>query len=580
MVTFCRYKLIYVAFLCYNDTKYCFEMVGMVITHNILGMNAQRQFNIVGRKKAKSTEKLSSGFKINRAADDAAGLTISEKMRSQIRGLTQGVYNTQDGVSMCQVADGALEEVDDMLHRLTELAIKASNGTNTDQDRQAINQEKQEILKEIDRISDSTEFNEKKIFGSGARIEYKPLGISDISISGTSTTTEAKNYMISASDSGIVLDGTNYNWSDFVDSSNQAFDISNIQQGTYSINHDGFSISFSVNSDAKKEEIIGKLTGTAFSTTSKSETKDKFEVIRLSAFSFVFSEPYDGSGTIEGRYRTGPGASYEYVYYGSDNNNTMNQPTYIYNTWGGIYNNSDGTKSIRIHENNLVNNIIIKANTDLTITDARSFLDHLEFIIHDPENFTMTGGGRYEDWYYYNTRDNNITVKGNIPQYTIDYPSELNDVKQSNYRGIPIYPSGEDIANTPLSVWIQSGCKAGDGINLEFDAMNTSILGIDSIDLSTIEGARSAISDIEGALDKNNANRSKIGAQQNRLEHTIDNENNIVENITAAESRIRDTDMAKETANLAVQNILTQAGVAMMAQANQQNQGVLQLLQV
>lgn len=551
-------------------------MIGMVITNNILGMNAQRQFNIVGNKKKKSTEKLSSGFKINRAADDAAGLTISEKMRSQIRGLIQGVYNTQDGVSMCQVADGALEEVDDMLHRLTELAIKASNGTNTDQDRQAINQEKQEILKEINRISDSTEFNEKKIFGSGAKIDYKPLGISDISISGTSTTTEAKNYMISASDSGIVLDGTNYNWSDFVDSSNQAFDINNIQQGTYSINHDGFSISFSVNSDAKKEEIIGKLTGTTFSTKSKSETKDKFEIVGHDGFWFRFSKPYDGSGVIKSYYDKTPApVQYWFEYSGSDNDNTMIRPDFYYKG-GGLYGSPDGTRYITLMENPLFFQIYINFNVpqeDVTHAELYNFRDSLTYTILDLDDYEIENNK--DRTYLY--KNDNISISGDIPKVTINYPSEITSVEQSNYKGIPIYPSDEDVANTPLSVWIQSGCKAGDGINLEFDAMNTSILGIDNIDLSTIEGARSAISDIEGALDKNNANRSKIGAQQNRLEHTIDNENNIVENTTAAESRIRDTDMAKESANLAVQNILTQAGVAMMAQANQNAQGVMQL---
>ena len=136
----------------------------MVISHNLLAMNAQRQFNITGNQKKKSTEKLSSGYRINRSADDAAGLAISEKMRRQIRGLDQGARNIQDGISMLQVADGALEEVQDMLHRVTELSVKAANGTNSDSDREAIQQEITEILAEIDRISDTTEFNERKLF--------------------------------------------------------------------------------------------------------------------------------------------------------------------------------------------------------------------------------------------------------------------------------------------------------------------------------------------------------------------------------------------------------------------------------
>ena len=136
----------------------------MVISHNMLALNANRQFNIINKNKAKSTEKLSSGYRINRAADDAAGLSISEKMRRQIRGLSQGVKNTEDGVSLCQVADGALSEVSAMLHRITELSVQSANETNSEQDRQYIQEEINQILQEIERISDTTTFNEKALF--------------------------------------------------------------------------------------------------------------------------------------------------------------------------------------------------------------------------------------------------------------------------------------------------------------------------------------------------------------------------------------------------------------------------------
>ncbi|MCR4923519.1 MAG: hypothetical protein K5931_05865, partial [Lachnospiraceae bacterium] len=136
----------------------------MIIQHNLSAMNAQRQFNICDSRKAKSTEKLSSGYKINRAADDAAGLTISENMRRMVRGLNQGADNTEEGISICQIADGALAEVNDMLHRMTELSIKAANGTNTDAERIAIQEEIDSLRVEIDRISTSTEYNTRPIF--------------------------------------------------------------------------------------------------------------------------------------------------------------------------------------------------------------------------------------------------------------------------------------------------------------------------------------------------------------------------------------------------------------------------------
>ena len=157
----------------------------MVISHNLLAMNAQRQFNITGTNKKKSTEKLSSGYRINRAADDAAGIAISEKMRRQIRGLDQGARNIQDGISLLQVADGALSEVHDMLHRMSELAIQAANGTNTLDDRKAIQQEINQIKDEIGRIGSTTEFNEDLIFEGEKSIkiisgdDYVPSDISD-----------------------------------------------------------------------------------------------------------------------------------------------------------------------------------------------------------------------------------------------------------------------------------------------------------------------------------------------------------------------------------------------------------------
>ena len=139
----------------------------MIISHNLAAMNANRQFNIVTDKRKKTMERLGSGYRINRAADDAAGLAISEKMRRQIRGLTQGVQNTQDGVSMCQIADGALEEVSDILHRITELSVKSANDTNTAEDREYIQKEVQQLIKEIDRVSETTTFNEIPILSIG-----------------------------------------------------------------------------------------------------------------------------------------------------------------------------------------------------------------------------------------------------------------------------------------------------------------------------------------------------------------------------------------------------------------------------
>jgi flagellin len=146
----------------------------MVIQSNISSANASRQYGITGKKISKSMEKLSSGYRINRAADDAAGLSISEKMRKQIRGLSRGVTNTQDGVSLCQVADGALNEMTSMVQRINELSIQAANGTNSTSDRQSIQDEITQIIEEVDRISQTTTFNDQNIF-DGGQAAHLPL---------------------------------------------------------------------------------------------------------------------------------------------------------------------------------------------------------------------------------------------------------------------------------------------------------------------------------------------------------------------------------------------------------------------
>lgn len=242
----------------------------MVISHNLLAMNAQRQFNITGTKKKKSTEKLASGYKINRAADDAAGLAISEKMRRQIRGLDQGARNTQDGISLLQVADGALNEVHDMLHRVTELSVQAANGTNTTEDRKAIQQEIGQIMSEINRISDTTEFNERLLFqgANGTTVipaEYAPTSINSFTVSGTPTDTTPTNYKITADSSGFRINGEEHNWNEFTNGSNSLSD-SPISAGTYSFDYRGFTLSVNADNAAIIDDAIKLLNGASFST--------------------------------------------------------------------------------------------------------------------------------------------------------------------------------------------------------------------------------------------------------------------------------------------------------------------------
>lgn len=278
----------------------------MVISSNILAMNAQRQFGINTDKKKKTTEKLSSGYKINRAADDAAGLTISEKLRRQIRGLDQGARNTQEGISLLQVADGALNEVQDMLHRVNELFVQAANDTNTSEDRKALQQEVQQIKSEIDRISDTTEFNTRKLFSgskkgnkgtSGAgtvndpsnptdpsqstsptpgiqyRTEirtvtkdiYTPSSLS-FNLQGEPTTSSAATYTVSANLAEVKVNGESIGWNSITDSNGNAINKIEVVPNTYSFSFKGMQISFEVTETVDSSQIVDAINGLKWNT--------------------------------------------------------------------------------------------------------------------------------------------------------------------------------------------------------------------------------------------------------------------------------------------------------------------------
>lgn len=443
-----------------------------VVAHNLPAMNTRRQFNINTKNKAKSMQKLSSGYRINSSADDAAGLSISEKMRSQIRGLSQGIRNTETGVSLCQVADGALSEVSEMLHRITELSIQSANDTNTYEDRTAIQQEIGHIIQEIDRISDTTEFNTKKIFGE--------------KVSGTIIDTNSGKWILPAI----------------------------IKEEHFEIRYNGYRGQNAV-FDGKTYRIGQKIQGTWLTLGEKSLLQNS-------------SDRYNNYTNIVLN-----GASFPMI---SENmqENTTNEKEF----------------SRIIGEKNNVSSLKI---SDLKV-DSNGFV----YIENWP------GRGKMYACLY--------------DQYTDDSKG-LSFANSNNTPGIEYLNAKQfDDSENVQRFWIQSGSQAKQGMFLEIDHINTSILGINNLDVSTSAGANHALNAVHSALDKVSANRSKIGAQQNRLEHTIANEENIVENTTSAESHIRDTDMAKEMVTFSKARILENVEQAMLAQANKSNQFVSSLL--
>ena len=435
----------------------------MVVQHNMQAANANRMLNVTTGQQAKSTEKLSSGYRINRAADDAAGLTISEKMRKQIKGLDRASTNAEDGVSAVQTAEGALTEVHSMLQRMNELAVQSANGTNSETDRKAIQAEVDQLSTEIDRVSETTKFNETYLLKGSAGANGNSYTYANGSSVG-----EYNGIKITADGADLSLKSGD-----------------EVKLGTVALDYGTADI---VTGTAKK--VAGNIT----SITVK-DTQKNVEVTL-------------NDGTKE----TLAAADFKQKY--------------------GI---QVGTK-------------------DGTTTVFK----------------TINGTGR----------DANVGVdasKANLSNYEL---GDVVKVKATIATDNKASFSKDGIAS-PLSFNLHVGADSTNEnkISVTIKSMSSDSLGIKGLKVDGEKSATSAIDTISSAIQTVSEQRSSLGAVQNRLEHTINNLDNVVENTTSAESRIRDTDMAKEMVNYSKNNILAQAGQSMLAQANQSNQGVLSLLQ-
>jgi len=384
----------------------------MRINHNIAALNTHRQLSGNNGAVGKSLEKLSSGLRINRAGDDAAGLAISEKMRGQIRGLDQAQRNAQDGISLIQTAEGALTETHSILQRMRELAVQASNDTNTDADRQELQKEVDQLIKELDRIGNTTEFNTKKLLNG----DLNGINVASATAEKNEASSSIFNDLVIANATNVTDTSINVKIIGINDAATGVFDAIITEK-------DGSVTTITIQG--------GNATGVLFAGTTLS----------LGA--------------------TGTGASTMAAYVGEE-----------------------ATYTTRAVKNDL--------------TDA--------------------------------------------------------------------------------SLTFQIGANSSQVMNVNVEDMRASALHVDDIDVTTKGSAEASIAAIQAALDDVSTQRSKLGAYQNRLEHSINNLGASSENLAAAESRIRDVDMAKEMMDFTKNNILTQAAQAMLAQANQSPQGVLQLL--
>ena len=737
----------------------------LIIQHNLAAINAQRQFNIVSDQKTKSMRKLSSGYRINSAADDAAGLAISEKMRRQIRGLKQGTENLQDGVSLCQVADGALNEVEDMLQRMNELSVKAANDTNEETDRGYIDTEVQQIKEETNRILGTTSFNEKYIFrqpyyptvtgtpddfqvynsGSGtyagiivgntrySQDELKTLGMQynpDGTFADNDVTFTHKNELTGVSEKvhlttedGAALNDIHrvYDWSADTDGiyingamaekwTDLGITGDSISGGSeYSFTYHGMVISFTTeDGDSRLSDAINGINGDGMSTVSwqtaspytaseaavnyDSVTLPTPEEIKTDANAVIVDEhsatPYGLKATATGIsvYNKDTGSVIGSETAWADLTTDSTSPAYKINDWGlsettnaatldhdevytytgkldtgssfsvsfqimdeasraavidslntfTIYSGVSAPLTAKLSDGNGASvsfgfDFQVKSGRDFTKGTDASGNDEQCYsdIAVDNSNLKVTktkdadGNDQYTASGYITCKVGEYTFQSASLDGSVIYSSgntKLKDLKLTckNADGteragitldsydftkslnLQIYANGyakrtmtaSDSSGTEnatfyniemnsvnKSLKLQASANEEDRYNLVWKAMNTTTLGIAAAGTKTRAGAVNTIDLVKNALNEVSTERSLFGSWQNRIEHGMNQNRNVEENTQAAESAIRDTDMAGEMVRLSNQQILEQAGYSVMAQANQSRQGVLTILQ-
>ncbi len=498
----------------------------MVVQHNLTAMNSNRMLGLTTASQAKSIEKLSSGYKINRAADDAAGLSISEKMRKQIRGLTQASSNAQDGISTVQTAEGALNEVQDMLQRMNELAVKAANGTNSEDDKSYIQNEIDQLTTEIDRVSETTKFNETYLLKG------------DKSLANEHSYSYKNFKTAQAADAKFSTDGgtsmtLEYGAGDAIVSEEQQDEVNDLLMA---LRDQGASVTYT-SSYAKG---AAQQTDT-YTLSLNGAAADKYKVTATAtAGEFEIS---DSNGKVLLKL-TAKGATAPQLNPG-DADKTQ-KATIIATSITAAEATVSTAKYYDKDGNTISANALNKYFDATTATDG-----------------TTTVSNRADAPTLYDAVGNKII--GNRLTSAKDNVSALNDVTHS----------------LALTLHVGADATSNNQITLSIDAMSAKGLGVNGLKVDGTDdtNALSAIDTIKEAIQKVSTQRSALGAVQNRLEHTINNLDNVVENTTSAESQIRDTDMATEMVKYSNNNILAQAGQAMLAQANQSNQGVLSLLQ-
>lgn len=538
-------------------------MAGMVVQHNLNAINANNKMvmNVAGTKK--STEKLSSGLQINRAGDNAAGLAISEKMRSQIRGLSQATKNANDGISLIQTAEGGLNETHAILQRMRELAVQSANGTyQDDTDREAIQLEVDALKSEVDRIASSTEYNGMKLLdGSlgGAQAAnkygaiYGSVSVDKLGaemtvtsdVAGTSITFAAGASGKGGENALWSADGTELTINLVEGQSYTDKDIQNLINNATQSKTDGQTNAVPPNLTYKTDSGIIKMDDTGASTDAT--VAGLRSTIDVDVASLVADGTNGGVGSAD-------------------------SITFTANSYGTVATTEGTFKSIAISTDVAVG----KEDVEVTTGD-----DGDAIVLH------LATGKAYSEQ----------DIANILSKAGYDYTVKFEDAKDPDGDSKVYFNVAGDIAaadaDDGAGVGKDSIAGGGQGLTFQIGAngvedqrvtlnvndMSSAAIGINSADVSTQDKANEAIDMVDKAVKTVSMQRAGLGALQNRLEYTVNNLTTTNENLTAAESQIRDTDMASEMINYTKFNILQQASQAMLAQANQAPQAVLQLLQ-
>ncbi len=547
----------------------------MRIQHNIAALNSYRNLTNNNSAVSKNLEKLSSGYAINRAGDDAAGLAISEKMRAQITGLETAQKNANDGISLVQTAEGALTEVHSMLNRMVELADQSANGTYQDEvDRENLQKEVASLKDEIDRISESTNFNGIQLLDGSLSGGGNIKG--NVAIDNTTAITAVATAAAITAPTGVMAAG------DVI-----SYTVAWTENGESKSATINLTVSDDLNSLEAEDGTTYAITGTAgqpdqneLNNAILAELKKNSNVtgafnVSLASNAFTFQSKVAGT---DGASVTALGIT----------STSANGPT------GGAVSGTPTTALDSYQKLNLDEVTVIDAST--AAADADDINDAIFevggekflFVSADTESKYLTNVESDVNIIQVAADDYDGTVDGEMVAAEIsrvtgmEFEYQGTAVTAANInQGDILYKGTETLSKSGTGLELQIGdtSDAFNQMTVAVSAMDTASLGIANVDVSTQEGAQAAVDIIKNAINMVSSTRGDLGAIQNRLEHTINNLSVTTENMTAAESRIRDVDMAEEMMAYTKNNILVQSSQAMLAQANQIPQGVLQLLQ-